>query len=226
LGAFIDLTGQVYGILTVLEFDKEKSSKKRKFWICKCECGNIKSINGDSFRFNTVRSCGCLRRERWHKIITKHNLFYENKRLYNIYTCMKQRCYNENDTFHYKYYGGRGIKVCDEWLDKETGFVNFLSWALSNGYKDNLTIDRIDVNGNYEPSNCRWATYLEQANNTRNKIILLEHNNEIHSLNYWSKKFNINHVTAWRRYYKGLPFEDIFGSDKRFKESKGVNKCL
>lgn len=88
-------------------------------------------------------------------------------RIYNIWHSMKSRCYYEKDKC-YKSYGGRGIIVCEEWSNKDTGFVNFFNWSVRNGYSDNLTIDRINVNGNYEPSNCRWITMVEQQSNKRN----------------------------------------------------------
>ena len=142
-----DLTGQRFGRLTVLERTELK-------WLCKCDCGNKKIVAGGHLVSGDTKSCGCLR--------IKHGM--RNTRLYSIWHGMKERCYNTKHKF-YKHYGGRGIKVCEEW---KNDFQTFADWALSHGYADNLTIDRIDVNGNYEPSNCQWATNAEQQRNKRN----------------------------------------------------------
>lgn len=112
---------------------------------------------------------------------------------------MKQRCYNENNT-RYKHYGGRGIAVCDEWRNN---FQAFYDWSMANGYKDTLTIDRIDVNGNYEPNNCRWITNKEQQRNRRdNKLYTI--NNVTKCLSEWCEIYNINYSTAHYRLLKGL----------------------
>lgn len=154
---FIDLTGKRYGKLTVLE--RVQTSKKTK-WKCKCDCGNEVVVASDNLRSGHSRSCGCLKLEE----VTKHGQW--NTRIYRIYYAMKQRC-NNPKCAAYGYYGGRGIKVCIEW---ENDFQTFYNWAMSHGYADDLSIDRIDVNGNYEPSNCRWATATEQSfNKTKGK---------------------------------------------------------
>ena len=115
-------------------------------------------------------------------------------RLYSIYKGMKDRCrYKSND--NYNRYGGRGIRVCEEWL---SDFMSFYNWALKNGYKDNLTLDRIDSNGNYEPSNCRWQTYKEQANNTRRNHFIT-FNNETHTLTQWAEKIGMKRSTLSNR---------------------------
>lgn len=103
---------------------------------------------------------------------------------------MKGRCYNRNRKKDYEEYGARGIIICDEWLNKENGFINFYNWSINNGYDDNLSIDRINVNGNYEPLNCRWATDKIQANN-KTTTIYIEYNGENKPLSYWSEKYNI-----------------------------------
>ena len=126
-------------------------------------------------------------------------------RIYNIYICMKERCYNPN-TKSYKDYGDRGIEVCDEWLG-EDGFKNFYEWSVANGYDNSLSIDRINVNGNYEPSNCKWSTSTEQNNNTRrnNNITL---NCETHTISEWSRIKGLSRNTLVARLRNGWSIED------------------
>lgn len=151
---FIDLTGKRFGKLVVLE--RVKRSRKTE-WRCKCDCGNETIVQAANLKNGHIRSCGCMISES----NTKHGKW--NTRIYRIYHSMKQRCNNPNSA-HYEYYGGRGIKVCSEWQDD---FQTFYDWAMSHGYSDDLSIDRIDVNGNYEPSNCRWATKTTQSFNRK-----------------------------------------------------------
>lgn len=125
-------------------------------------------------------------------------------RLYGIWTSMKKRCHKSYDP-SYARYGARGIRVCDEWFDD---YIAFRDWALANGYKDGLTIDRIDVNGNYEPDNCRWATNREQCNNRRNNV-RLEYNGETHTMAEWSRILNVPVATIKARKRKGWSTEEI-----------------
>lgn len=140
---------------------------------------------------------------------SERDFYYEMEqtRLKNIYYCMLTRCYNKNHR-SYRNYGARGIKICDEWLGA-CGKIDFYKWAISHGYKDGLTIDRIDVNGNYEPSNCRWLNYTEQNNNKRVTIKIL-YNDKIVTLKELSKITGIEYHTLYKRYRKGIgDFSDL-----------------
>lgn len=191
---FKDLTGQKFGRLTVINrAENDKCGHAR--WLCKCECGNTKIILGSHLRRGLIQSCGCLQREKIIENTKTHGM--TNTRIFHIWQNIKNRCYNINCD-KYEYYGERGIIVCDEWKDN---FVNFYTWAMSNGYTDELTIDRIDVNGNYEPNNCKWATQIEQARNKRNNVYIT-YNGETHTLPEWSEITKINKGTLYTRYYR------------------------
>lgn len=190
MSKLIDLTGQKFGRLTVIKLHGTKN--KTSYWLCKCDCGNEKIVRASNLKNKHVRSCGCLQQESRLTHSRTHGL--SKTRIYKIYLGMKKRCYNKN-YIQFHLYGGRGIKVCDEWLD---GFINFYKWSLTNGYNDNLTIDRIDSNGNYEPSNCRWITTREQNLNT-SKNRYITYNNETHTMKEWAELCNLTYSALQHR---------------------------
>lgn len=152
----IDITGQHFGKWTVIELASTGGAGKCARFLCICECGNMAIISGHSLREGNSTKCkACADKER----AKTHGNSYE--RLYSIWHGMKDRCYREGN-ISYKYYGAKGIKLCPEW---KSNFIAFKKWALSHGYDDSLSIDRIDNDKDYSPDNCRWATALEQIHN-------------------------------------------------------------
>ena len=189
MGKLSDLTGLKFGRLTVIQRSGTKNGHVA--WLCKCDCGKTIVTIGNLLKSGKSKSCGCKKIETCgdtHRIHGK-----SNTRLYIAWQHMKQRCCNtKND--RYKYYGGRGISICDDWMQ----FEPFEQWALSNGYEDELTIDRIDVNGDYCPENCRWVTWETQQNNKRNNNII-EAFGEKRTLAEWSKISGVNRTTIQKR---------------------------
>lgn len=197
MGKMIDLTNQKFGRLTVIgPAPRPKSAKdKSQFWLVLCDCGNQKIVDGHNLRSGNTKSCGCSKIRRVRRIKEAHQTHGMSKtKLCRTLHNMKQRCGNPNHNL-YKYYGERGIKVCDEWLGKN-GFINFYNWSMAHGYKEGLTIDRICNDGNYEPSNCRWTDMSVQclnrrqrSNNTGHKGIYKQLNGKFNARIYKNRKF-------------------------------------
>ena len=202
-----DLTGKKFNRLTVIKRvdDDFASNGHRIFkYLCRCDCGNEIITTASHLRAGHTKSCGCIRiKAPWRK----ENPGY---RIGGIYRGMIDRCYNPSN-MHYKDYGGRGITVCNEWLNKGkddySGEETFYNWAITHGYADNLTIDRINVNGNYEPSNCRWVDKDTQANNTRTNNCVT-YNGDTFTQADWARIFGYNHSTISRRRIAGYSDED------------------
>lgn len=181
--------GDHFGRLETLERIK---IGRRIAWICKCSCGNTRAVLSQNLNNGTTKSCGC------------YNRAWKN---------MRRRCTEEDKT---GCYFNRGIKVCEEW---QKDFIPFREWALSHGYQNNLTLDRINVNGNYTPDNCRWITQVEQCNNKRtNRHIVF--NNEEHTLAEWSRILGVSYATIKYRANHNLPLINVMSKTGKFDISK------
>lgn len=181
MAKFIDLTHQKFGDWEVVEYIKGKG------WVCKCVCGNTGIVKGAVLRNGNSKSCGCKK--------VKHGM--NNTKIHRLWSHMKERCYYEKHK-SFDHYGGRGVKVCEEWLDS----AKFIKWAIDNGYKDGLTLDRIDVNGDYEPSNCRFITNKEQQRNKRNNVFA-EILGITKTVSEWAEISNLDRHTILYRLNKG-----------------------
>lgn len=207
----VNLIGKTFGRLKVIDngkIVKRKDGRNRRYWVCICECGNIAEVETNKLTSGHTQSCGCLAKERAAKVNYKNGL--SQSRIYQIHRNMINRCNNPNVPMYYCY-GARGITVCDEWKDKETGFQNFYDWAIHNGYTDELTIDRIDVEKGYCPENCRWITMKEQAGNKRNTK-RVKVNGEVDTVANWSRRLKVSYWNLLN-YAKG-------GKNEKYPELK------
>ena len=189
-----DLSGQRFGRLTVEEFagfHMLPSGRRKSQWKCRCDCGNTIVVLSTNLKKGNSKSCGCYNMDQ----ILSRTIIHGDKhaRLYKIWCNMKSRCIDINCK-SYKNYGARGITICNEWLS----YIPFKEWAMSNGYSDNLSIDRIDVNGNYCPGNCRWATPKMQSNNRTNTLKYTIDGTE-HSLAEWADIIGVKYHTLYAR---------------------------
>lgn len=188
-----NLTGQKFGRLTLLEpvMHKTSSGRYRYAYRCLCDCGNERIVFTYNLKNGHTQSCGCQGYER--RTVARITHHQSNSRLYSIWDNMNARCFNHKNTCYVRY-GGRGITVCDEWRT----FENFYNWAMSSGYSDELTIDRIDVDGNYCPENCRWADFYTQANNKKNNRFI-EFKGKKMTIPQWSRETGISQGTIRSR---------------------------
>lgn len=192
-----NLTGQRFGRLTAVE-RAGKDKHQKALWRCSCDCGGTLITRASNLKSGATSSCGCL-----HKPHGGHGT-----RLYRIWKGMKDRCRRCSHS-SYECYGGRGISVCEEW---NQSFETFREWALANGYRDGLTIDRVEVDGNYCPENCRWVTMKEQGNNRRNTLRIL-YNGETHTIAEWSKITGIKYSTIYMRLYNGWSVKEALATE-------------
>jgi len=190
-----DITHQRFGKLVAIERMKDSH------WLCQCDCGNRKEIRLNNLNSGDIKSCGCLRFEKPSKYKNGVATFKTSE--YYILAAMMDRCYNQNNK-KYSDYGGRGIKVCDRWLKDKRNFL--LDMGPKPGPK--YSIDRINNDGDYSPENCKWATRIEQMNNTR-KNVFLEYNGKRMTVSQWGRELNINTQTLWGRINAGWSNEKI-----------------
>lgn len=203
MSMFDDKTGRIYGKLTVVsraDNHLTPSGQSITMWNCICECGKEVCVSAQNLNTGHTSSCGCTNKQ--------HNLKHggcigKQERLYRIWSGIKARCYSTGN-YHYQLYGARGIKMCPEWKES---FNNFKEWAKSSGYNDTLSIDRINVDGDYEPSNCRWATQMEQSNNTRTNV-KVKYNGEDYTIAELSRRCQIPYKTLWYRLNRGWSVEE------------------
>ena len=199
MSAPINLTGNRFGRLVVVSEASPRYSKggsKQRQWNCLCDCGKEIITTTQNLRRGDTKSCGCLKIETNINNATTHG--GSKSKLYSVWKAMRKRCNNTHNS-DYKYYGGKGIKVCDEW---NNDFESFRNWSLCNGYNPELTIDRIDLNKDYCPENCRWVDFKTQCNN-RSTNAHYTYNGKTHTLAEWSEISGIKYSTLYHRIKQG-----------------------
>lgn len=217
MGRFIDLTGQQFGKLTVIEY-VGKNSHNESMWRCKCSCSNKSEtvVRTSDLRTGNTTTCGCGRIDGAKRSNTKHGL--RGNPMYSNWKNMLNRCQNSKHK-SYPEYGGRGIRVCDEWSNPDTGIKNFVKWGIENGYEKGLTIDRIDPDGDYCPENCRWLTNRDQQRNKRCNIKLRDGTLLID----YCEQHGLNYDSIYSRMYHGMPFEEAITKPKnKYYTSDGI----
>lgn len=202
----IDIKGNVYGRLTVLKkatLDKDRRRNSGSRWHCDCECGNKTISDSYDLRKGITKSCGCLAEIKRVKSVTTHKK--SNTKLFGVWTGMLSRCYNPKETHVSKYYRDKNITVCGDWRND---FMSFYEWAIENCYREGLSLDRIDGNGNYEPGNCRWAdSFLQNSNKSNN--VFIEINGVTKTVSQWARQSGINRATIDSRRRAGKQGEEL-----------------
>lgn len=224
MSKFKDLTGQRFGKLVVIE--RYGSHKGHSQWKCKCDCGNYSIVTTGNLNSGHSKTCGCSYYESKN---IKHGL--RHTRLYGVWLNIKRRCYLETKP-DYERYGGRGIKMCDDW---KNDFASFYEWAYKNGYDENAsymecTLDRINTDKDYSPDNCRWVSNKVQQNNKRNNIIL-SYKGETKTLSIWAEELDLPYKTLYSRLkYRKWSVEEAFerpignnGGTRRVLHNKGTH---
>lgn len=204
----LDLRGKRFTRLVAIE-RVENAPNGLAVWKCQCDCGNITFVRSSNLMSGAVKSCGCLTRDNAY-----HTHRMSKSRLYQKWASIKNRCYYKSAQ-NYRNYGARGIKMCDEWANS---FEKFRDWAFQSGYRDDLTIERIDFNGNYCPENCTWIPRSAQSSNTR-RCVIITYNGKTQNLNDWCKELNLDYKRINNRIKKlGWSFE------RAISEPVNVNK--
>lgn len=223
MSKFKDLSCQQFGYLTAIHVDRNPNNKRIK-WLCKCECGNTCVVASCDLTSGHTQSCGCKKYESHNKT---HGL--KQTPLYGVWSSMKERC-NVKSCSSYKYYGARGITVCDEWSND---FMAFHRWAMKNGYSDGLSIERIDVNGNYCPENCKWIPIKNQPWNRTDTVYATNNEGITKPLAEWCNILNFPKKLAYGRYRKirnsgkDINFDDIFAPKRKLirRDNQRIYQC-
>lgn len=217
--------GDKFGRLTVLRYShrvKHSFADSRRnfysyYYECKCDCGKTGKFKEDALKSGNTKSCGCLNHDMLVKRNTTHNL--SHTKLYKIYHGIKKRCYNPKDS-HYEYYGGKGIIMCKEWL---ADFRNFYDWAINNGYKESLSIERLDIYGNYTPENCTWIPRCAQSRNT-SRNVFYEYKGKRKILPDWAREYGLPFTCVRKRLVRGWSLERALNTPNLRKKERGSLK--
>jgi hypothetical protein len=211
----LELTGQRFGRLTVVDRNPVNALSGGSRWNCVCDCGNRSTVIGSSLTNKDTLSCGCYQKEITQQLNYAHGLSGTPE--YNSWHSMKERCYNVDHEYYYNY-GGRGITVCDRWLNSFEAFYEDMGPRPSLDH----SIDRENTDGNYEKDNCKWSTRKEQSNNRKSNRFY-EYEGEIKTLMQWSESVGINYDTLKRRIYRGLTFEAAITTPVNIRDNKIKN---